>query len=746
MLKVDKLNGFIYNIGTQKEGEYIDMDSMYKEENDYLQKVNEVLKEELAEMKKLLQSVAEKKVTFDDAKRGEQFVKADLMHNYNERIHRLINVASSPYFGRMDFRQDGNFEAEKIYIGRISLEKNGKMVVIDWRTPIASMYYNSSSGKAQYDAPQGIVKGNVDLKRQIIIDDYKIKNILDTDIVTNDEILQEYLNVHADEKMKNIIASIQEEQNTIIRKPLDTNIIVQGVAGSGKTSVALHRIAYLLYNAKNTVKNNQFLLLGPNNYFLDYISSVLPELESEPIKQKRYLDFTCDYIEEKLSLSNSEYKPKNKNEQGLFEKVKKLKNSLQYKEAIEMFMNDYLNCSFIDSGIIIDGVEIFDKEFISKALLSGIISNLSFERAKNITINKFNDNKDRIYASLKKKYQAVYMALDASEKEKDEARAKATKLYDLIYKKGEKIIKDYYKKLDMKVSDIYVRYINNCEKYLKNINNDEIEMLKRVSLNNSGKKRLCNEDLPALNYIKYLLSSKETDYKQIAIDEAQDYGLFHYYTLVKTSPQARFSIYGDLAQSISSAANIKDWNEVVNKIFNGNCEILQLDKSYRTTKEITNNANLVLDNLLLSTANSVERHGKEVEYYKVKNSESELRDIITEWINNDYQSIGIICKTEKEALKLYKELIKNKIPVNYLDDAHSKYEGGIYVTTSMASKGLEFDAVVINNASEEIYDSSNSMDMHLLYVALTRALHELKILYTKDITKALSTRVRKKAR
>ena len=270
---------------SKKEKEVVILDSIFEEEKNYLNLVNNSLKNELEQLKESLDEIAKRKISFNDAKRGEQFVKADLMRNYIERINRLSSVASSPYFGRMDFKEDGEDETKSIYIGRTSLSKGNDTLVVDWRSPISSMYYNCSNGKASYEAPIGLIEGNIELKRQIIIENYTLKNILDTDIVTNDEILQEYLNVHADERMKNIIASIQEEQNYIIRQPINKNIIVQGVAGSGKTSVALHRIAYLLYNAKDGMGSDKFLLLGPNNYFLDYISSVLPELETDPIKQ-----------------------------------------------------------------------------------------------------------------------------------------------------------------------------------------------------------------------------------------------------------------------------------------------------------------------------------------------------------------------------------------------------------------------------------------------------------------------------
>ena len=406
--------------------------------------------------------------------------------------------------------------------------------------------------------------------------------------------------------------------------------------------------------------------------------------------------------------------------------------------------NNYVEAA--DEGICIDDVEIFDKQFVVDSLLSGVTSKLNFERAKDITLARFSENKDKIHTFLKRRHQEIYSDPNIAEEEKKVARDKSMQLYDIIYRKGDQLIKNYYKKINLKISDIYVRFINECDKYISDLDSQEIDLLKKISLTGSGKKKITAEDLPALNYIQFLLTGKTTDYKQIAIDEAQDYGLFHYYALLKSCPKANFSIYGDLAQAIYPYTNISNWESVINEVFEGNCELNNLNKSYRTTREITDNANLVLDAISLENANSVERHGEDVQYVKTNNPETQLKDIISSWIEEGYQSVGIICKTEKEALKLYKSLLKNSVPVSYLDDTTSKYEGGVYVTTSIASKGLEFDAVVINNASSNIYDSNNSVDMHLLYVALTRALHELKIMYDKDITEALSERVKTKKR
>ncbi len=711
-----------------------------KEEREYLKKVLEEIKKEIEKSNENLESLYSlgKTLSFEDRQRGEHFNVNTKISYVSKKINALTRSIPSPYFGRMDFKAEQDSDYNKFYIGRTGISsEEGDLLVVDWRSPVSSMFYNNSIGNAEYEAPDGKVVGDIKLKRQIIIENSKLKEILDTDIVTNDEILQEYLNVHADEKMKNIVASIQTEQNNIIRKPLNKNLIIQGVAGSGKTSVALHRIAFLLYNIQENIKNENFLLLGPNNYFLDYISSVLPDLEIDPINQKRFLDYALEYVEEKLSIKNISYKPQNEKELNAIKKILRYKNSLKYKNDVQSFMNDYLEGNFIKTGIKMGDFEVFNQEFVKASVLSGVSSKFNFEKAKKRTLMKFKDNIDSIYTLANKKYKKIYTSENVSPEEKKMAIQKSDQLREEIYKKGEKTIKDFYKKLNKKTSEIYKEFINNCDKYITNLSPEELKIFKNVSLSNNGKLNITPEDLSALIFIKSLLTNKKNDYAQIAIDEAQDYGLFQYYVLLLTSPNANFSIYGDLAQSIYPYTNVSDWEIVKKEIFNDDCEILKLNKSYRTTSEITENANTVLNTINLDKANSVERHGKPVMYHEKTKEDSVMIEKINEWLKKGYQSVGIICKNEKEALQLYKILLKSKVNVSYLNEKSDQYAGGIYITTSIASKGLEFDAVIINDASSSVYNPENKDDMHLLYVALTRALHELLIIYKGELCKPL---------
>lgn len=257
--------------------------------------------------------------------------------------------------------------------------------------------------------------------------------------------------------------------------------------------------------------------------------------------------------------------------------------------------------------------------------------------------------------------------------------------------------------------------------------------MQKDTLYDIKKKKIGFEDLAALAYIYYRMTNKKTNYKQIIIDEAQDYGMFHFYVIKEINPLANYAIYGDLAQSIHSYRSIDSWEEVIKKVFS-KANLLHLNKSYRTTIEITNNANKILNYLELNNANPVVRHGEEVQF----TDKDILIDKIFEMIKKDYQTIAIICKTDKEAKSIDKLLKSKGLECNYINNKKDEYTGGICVLTASSAKGLEFDGVIINDASSAIYDINSDVDMHLLYVACTRALHELVIMHKNKLVEVFN--------
>ena len=707
------------------------MSNILEEEKAYLKYANSKLVEEIQFCKQELKEIPRR---YNNVLQGDSFLVESLMTSQATKLRKLELSEKSPYFGRIDFLSNNN-EVAKIYIGKTNItdRENNEQVAVDWRAPICSLYYDSELGAVSYEAPSGTISGELQLKRQIIIENGQLIDVLDTSLVSNDELLQPYLSVNADNKMKTIIASIQKEQNQIIRRPISENIVVQGVAGSGKTSVALHRIAYLVYNLGEQIKSNQFLVIGPNKYFLNYISSILPELETEPVDQQTYMDLVNACLNEKLNLDDQNIILNQENENLSIKKILKYKSSLNYKDVLTQFMQQYLKNGIVSSGIEIDGEEVYSVESIKNILFSKINSMPNFEMAVNYFVKNFKDNLENIYTKLNEKYRKIYINFPQGDPKRDDAIKKSAELNRLLKEKGAKLIRDYFKKIRLKPFDIYKLFIINIDKFASSLTEKEILELQKHTLLLLNKKKVSFEDLPALMHINYLLCGKNTKYKHIVIDEAQDYGLFHFDALKETFPNSTFSIYGDLAQSIYSYRSVQDWESVVSSVFDGKCEILNLNKSYRTTIEITNNANCVLKQIHLNEADPVIRHGEKTMFSDCSRSVDYKITKILQWLEKGYKSIAIICKTDKEALSVYKNLKNQGININHITAKENEYNGGIFVLTSALSKGLEFDAVMINDASSCVYSQNSKTDMHLLYVACTRALHELDILYNNEL-------------
>ena len=713
------------------------MDNIFNEEKKYLDYVKESLDKEKEYCRKEMHEIPKR---YTNVLQGDAFLVEGLMSTQATKLRKLELSEKKPYFGRIDFLSDGNNNVAKIYIGKTTIHgKSNEIVTTDWRTPICSLYYDGDLGRVSYEAPSGLVYGNLKLKRQIIIEDGELVDVLDTSLVSNDELLQPYLSVNADNKMKTIIASIQKEQNEIIRKPISENIIVQGVAGSGKTSVALHRIAYLVFNLEKKINSSQFLVIGPNQYFLNYISSILPELETEPVEQQTYIDLINELTNEKLTLDTQNTLFNQTKEKEEYKRIQSFKTALEYKNALDHFMQDYLSKGIVLEGFKIDGEEIYSAEEIKEMLFSSIKSYPNFDSACRYFVGKFRNNIDDIYSKLNQKYRNIYTSnLSKDDPVRKEAVSKSTELNNLVKKDGVKLLRNYFKKLQLGVLNTYKLFVANLEQYTNDLTDLELLKLQKSTLQTLKRRKVTFEDLPSLLHINNLLCGCNKKYNHIVIDEAQDYGLFHFEALKEAFPNSTFSIYGDLAQSIYSYRGIDDWESVAYEIFKNNCTILSLNKSYRTTIEITNNANKVLRQMDLNEADPVIRHGGEITFEDFAKNDCYKIEKIKEWLKKGYKTIAVICKTDKEAENVYNSLTKYGIDITHIKASDVEYNGGVFVLTSALSKGLEFDAVLINDASNIVYDENNMDDMHLLYVAETRALHELDVLYDKTLCPVFS--------
>lgn len=594
-------------------------------------------------------------------------------------IKALEKAKLVPYFARIDFKNGKHFD--KCYIGKKGVtDYDNNIITVDWRAPISSLYYDSNIGECEYLAPEGIIKGNLLLKRQYTIENSKLINFNDVDTVSNDELLKPYLSVSADNRLKNIVSSIQSEQNKIIREKMGKNLVVQGVAGSGKTTVALHRIAYLVYNNRDLFKPSDYMVIGPNKFFVSYISSILPDLDVNGVIQNTLDELFLNYIKENFKINNSLDIIKEKDDTSYY------KVSMNMKKDIDEY---FKNLELLPSeDFIVNGIKVLDKKFIKSA---------------------YDEINEKTFKSVKGKIDRLILLLDKYINDN----------FDSISKKyiAEKISQKTIENLKNNINNYLKKYFVILNKKVKTI---YIDILEQLNFNSSNiiKNVIDVEDIPSLMYIKYKFTgSREFDnYKHIVIDEAQDYGEFTFYVLNKMFKNSSFSIYGDLAQSLYSYRSIDNW-ECLEKIFN-NFEILKLNKSYRTTIEIMDEANKINELLKLDKAVPVIRHGEEVEY-----TNKDLFELVS-GLKNKYKTVAIITKDQEEANDLHDRL-KSKIDINLINSNNLNYDSNINILPSYLSKGLEFDSVIIVNKNN--YKENSIIDMKFLYVSMTRALHKLII-------------------
>lgn len=730
----------------------------------------ETVEEEIKNSEERLESLAKNNGRGGD----DSYVIAGLMKMFAKRLRELEKAKDKPYFARVDFKEKTQDESQILYIGKTNVTKGTENVVIDWRAPISSIYYDGRLGNVKYTAPDGVIEGELLLKRLFEITKGNLESFSDIDITSNDELLKPYLSSNSNTRLKNIISTIQAEQNKIIRAPLNKPIIVQGVAGSGKTTVALHRIAYLAYNYEKSIKPNEFMILAPNKFFLDYISAILPDLGVEDVNQLTFEEFAQQVIGEKLKIENSNNVLANIVNEGRTDieddeihEISKFKSSYEFKEMLDKYLSN-IEERFLPVGdISLGDFTILSHERLLENFKSCSIREKSLEEKLKIFKYKlsffFEENEEKICDAIREKRAKEIEKLDKT-LPKEEYQAEKIKIYDkydpyleLAKNKGKKIVTDYLKQIKKKSAlDYYKDFISKLDCYLdenSEINEELIRKIQGKLLDSKNKKQVEYEDLTPLMYIaekirettKEIVENNGTP-KHIIIDEAQDYSTFQFYVLKKILKSNSMTILGDVAQGIYSYRGTKNWDDVKEKVFDNDAEILKLSKSYRTTVEIMDKGNDVIesikDRINVDYAEPVIRRGIPVSIEKKENDKQTVEDIISrleELTQTDNKNIAVITKTLQEATELAKKINKKGIPVHLLSDKETKYKGGVSIVPSYLSKGLEFDSVIITNASQDEY-GVNELDAKLLYVAITRAMHTLDVFYTGEKSKLLEPR------
>lgn len=674
--------------------------------------------------------------------------------NFRKNHIKVLEKASSnPYFARIDFKAITDSDFKEIYIGRNGISKDGKVLITDWRAPISSLYYDSSTGKTSYKSPTGDVLGEVALKRQYDIENGKLIEYFDVDLVSSDNLLQKYLNANNDSRLKSIVATIQSEQNDIIRRPIDENVIIQGVAGSGKTTVALHKIAYLVYNYINSVKQSQYLAIGPNPVFIKYIKTVLPDLDVSGVSQLTFEQFAKDYIGEEIEINPSNKKI-SASIAGKSNDIDKFKSSMLYKNMLENFFELYLK------GIVSKPLKLNDFVVLTEEEMTPIFARALEEQHATLqgrvdaTIERLIDYVKNNIDSILTRYNEYENNLfkNASLEERESLRKKFIKERIEIQKNCSATIRKYFAKAVLSPIKLYRLFISMLDDF--NIYGyKKINELKKTTMVNIKGNKYDFEDLAALLYLKLRTEPNRqySNIKHTVIDEAQDLGIFNFYVLKKCLPTSTFSIFGDLAQSIYDYRGIDNWDEVNSLIFNNKANIVNFNKSYRTTASIMNVADAISESINLGKSDLVVRQGLPVSFDEASTSNELVEQIankIKEYKEKGYKTIAVISKTDLLSRYINDDLRELGIVIPNVTekDDVSLDEFSVCTISNQLAKGLEFDAVILNNVNDKIYSCDSTLDMKLLYVAVTRALHELDVTYNGKLPEVLQKFVTEKSK
>lgn len=622
---------------------------------------------------------------------------ADAGESTNKQLRRVLSQMDSPYFARIDFRPLEDPETMKVYIGRYSFwDVKSPCQVFDWRAPIASMYYEFEQGDAWYESPSGRIEGRMDCKRQYKIRKGVLEYALESDLAITDELLQQELSRRSDRRMKDIVTTIQKEQNRLIRDEAAQTLIIQGVAGSGKTSVALHRIAYYLYRFQNEITAENFLILSPNGVFVDYISNVLPELGEENVRSVSMEDIAAPLLPEGLKTERFAASIDRflESSDKAWEERCRFKSSPELVRLLEDFFRDCDRNGFFLKDYPYEG-GVIEADFIRKCL----------------------SRQSALPVRLRIRETAGMMA--------EEIRGRNVKRGYGIQKKE---IMDwltlrfrYQSALEL-YRDFYYRWIGQEDLFRwqegRELENADIFPLAAVCL-----------------YLEGWAENKNI--RHLIIDEMQDYTPIQYAVINRLYP-CRKTILGDFSQNVMPF--VRSSLPYLEELY-PEARVTQLYKSYRSTFEIMEFACGIRRDVCLEP---VQRHGETPAVIACRDQEQERRTVLAlserEIRGNRDVKLGILCKSNDEAKLLYlwlKRQWKDRPHLHLLDCEGTEFYDGLMVSSVAMAKGLEFDAVIIPGADCENYRSD--YDRGLLYVACTRAMHRLTVLYSGGPSPFLSS-------
>ena len=707
----------------------------------------------------------------------ERLLAKQQLHKMTAKnVGNLQMAQETPYFGRIDFQENWREEYENIYIGKFGLhDKNNEIpIVVDWRAPIADVYYSGHSKEVSYRAPSGEIQGKLFLKRRFDIKGGELKEIFDEknseekieeSLKGKGEFLTEALNKTTHGRLKEIVATIQDQQNKIIRSEMIRPLVVQGVAGSGKTTIALHRMAYLIYNNRRNLDAN-YMVVAPNKLFLNYISDILPDLGVDNVYQTTFEEWALKLLKEKIKLSNTSDQlnilmqkshPKTKT----ILTVSRIKGSLLFKKVVDNLLKQLERNILPTEGIVIDSVPLIGKDKLQEVFLTSNLHLSLHQRLEKL--------KEYVKVRLKKElpdtqmrveaiYRSIINQLKSTTDDIEGIRGEIIRIYD----ERDELLQRIKLQLNSTIEKYFsgVKAPNTIEFY-RNIYRDSNEISKAFeerlgeatfnsileSINemlNGNSFEL--DDLAPLAYIHIKLYGLEekSKYTHIVVDEAQDFDEFRISVLRELSMNDSFTFVGDLSQGIYSYKGIKNWNKTMERVFkNKEYQFHVLTTSYRSTIEIVELANNVIKKckgIEAVMAEPIFRHGDKPNIYQCRDKaemHKKALQQIEDYCREGYSSIAIICKDMTATEAVYKALKKSISNVHLISDKVTDYQGGIVVIPSYLSKGLEFDGVILWEVDDETY-LMEDLDIKLFFIGITRALHKVTLLHQREYTEILS--------
>lgn len=655
----------------------------------------------------------------------------------------LEAVKKKPYFARIHFQRKGEAE-ELLYIGKTSLFHNETFepIIVDWRSPVANVYYDGRLGEITYQVRDEEYSGHLFSKRQYKIEDGQLLSFQDVDLTTNDELLQDALSGKADVRLTEIVATIQKEQNEIIRAHLRQPILVQGAAGSGKTTIALHRISYFLYTMGEHFNPEQLMILAPNKLFIDYIGDVLPELGVEHICQTTYSEYVQKATGIKLKLQNP-----NEQLEELVEgaidalpsfNISKIKGSLLYRDILDRYikLHEQNLASLFDEDVYIEKYRIMRGSHLKKLFLTEFAYmpiEKRLERIKKVVQTEVKRKSKAVLSTLNARYEEMIGKALSGLRDPEKRRQTVTKFIDerderipKIKEQSKSAATAYMRRFEkVKIKPMYRKLVTD-RLLLRELAPEWTFEEQEKFIRAHAKEQWVLEDLAALYYLHAKIKGIADQFKMrvVFIDEVQDYSLFQLAALKAGLETDMFTMVGDLAQGIHSYRSLTEWSPVLELFPRANYFTLQ--KSYRTTIEIMEIANKILAKMDedLPLVEPVVRHGNNPTFIKCNEFNVErIQTIYNRIKQNGHKSIALICKTTKEATDYTKLLTNSGIDAQMLSEESELKGSSLLVVPSHLAKGLEFDAVIL--AAFDIPYFDTRIDRKLLYVALTRAMHEL---------------------